>query len=159
MSHKIFVIAFLLVSLHVVSQNTDNLEIIEENSLASQLYNKCFENLNQGSEILELYPAFKDIKLCSIAYCMQILAYNDKEVKSIGENRLIGIATQLYNEGTPILLIMGLESSLLAEQKNKNLLDDNHIVYISYGECTNPPYLRLAAEIINKQTGRLIQKK
>lgn len=53
---------------------------------------------------------------------------------------------------------MGMESSLTAKERNKNLEDDNHIVYISYGECTNPPFLRRGAEIVNKQTMQLIKQ-
>lgn len=87
---------------------------------------------------------------------MMLLAYQDKEIQQMGKNRLIGIATQLYHEKTPVILIMGMDSSIEAQKRNQNLDDDDHIVYISYGECTNPVFLSKAAEIVNKQTRTLV---
>jgi hypothetical protein len=156
MVQKILSLIMLLLSLNAKSQNVDESIETEDHSISAQLYTKCFENLNQGAEILEKYPAFKETKPCSLAYCMMLLAYQDKEIQQIGENRLIGIATQLFQEGTPVILIMGMESSLEAQKRNQNLDDDDHIVYISYGECTNPVYLTKAADIVNKQTRTLI---
>jgi hypothetical protein len=156
MVQKILSLILLLLSLNAKSQNVDESIETEDHSISAQLYTKCFENLNQGTEIFEKYPAFKDVKLCSIAYCMQLLAYPEKDIQLLVENRLIGIATQLYHEGTPVILMMGMESSLEAQKRNQNLDDDDHIVYISYGECTNPVYLTKAADIVNKQTRTLI---
>ena len=156
MVQKILSLILLLLSLNAKSQNVDESIETEDHSISAQLYTKCFENLNQGSEVLENYPAFKEMKPCSLAYCMMLFAYQDKEMQQIGENRLIGIATQLYHEGTPVILIMGMESSLEAQKRNQNLDDDDHIVYISYGECTNPAFLTKAADIVNKQTRTLI---
>ena len=156
MVQKILSLILLLLSLNAKSQNVDESIETEDHSISAQLYTKCFENLNQGSEVLENYPAFKAMKPCSLAYCMMLLAYQDKEMQQIGENRLIGIATQLYHEGTPVILIMGMESSLEAQKRNQNLDDEDHIVYISYGECTNPAFRTKAADIVNKQTRTLI---
>jgi hypothetical protein len=89
---------------------------------------------------------------------MMLMSYKDKEIQLIAEGRLIGIATQLYNEGNPVILMMGMDSYLEAEKRNQNLEDDDHIVYISYGDCINPPYLTKAAEIVNKQTMTLINQ-
>jgi len=158
MLQKLTILILLILNLKVKSQNTDESLAIEGHSISAQLYTKCFENLNQGSEIFEKHPAFKDAKLCSIAYCMQLLAYPEKDIQLAAESRLIGITTQLYNEGNPVLLIMGFESYLTAKERNENLEDDNHIVYISYGECTNPEFLRRAAVIVNKQTMQLIKR-
>jgi hypothetical protein len=158
MLKKNILILFIFSCFYVQSQNAfDSIEI-EDYSISDQLFTKCFENLNQGSEVLEKYPAFKDVKLCSLMYCMFLLQYPENEIQFIAEQRLIGIATQLYNEKNPVILIMGMESSLTEKQRNKNLMDDNHIVYISYGECTNPPFLRRGAEIVNKQTMQLIKQ-
>ncbi|WPO78127.1 hypothetical protein [Flavobacterium sp. KACC 22761] len=89
--------------------------------------------------------------------CSYLLSY-DEEIQFIGEKRLIGIATQLFREGNPVHMIMGMNSSLYANEKNENLTDYNHLVYVSYGECTNPSFLIKAAEIINKQTTLLIEQ-
>lgn len=159
MLKKFLSLLLLILSIHVKSQSAVGTKEIEDHSISTQLYTKCFENLNQGSELFEKHPAFKDVKLCSLAFCIQLLAYHEKDIQLAAENRLIGIATQLYNEGNPVVLIMGMESYLTAEKRNKNPEDDNRIVYISYGECTNPEFLRRAADIVNNQTIQLIKQK
>lgn len=137
--------------------NTDN-EIIEDNSISAQLYTKCFPNLKYGDEIFEKYPAFKDAKICSLLYCTLLFEYNDEEISLIAENRLRGIATQLYREGNPVILLSGMDSSLTAKEKNENLLDDNHIVYISIAACVIRPNESRAQKIINQQTTLLINQ-
>lgn len=156
MFKKPFLIVLLLICYLVEGQSS--LDIEEKKSLSNQLYTKCFENLNQGSEVFEKYPALKSMKFCSLLECMFLMSYNDPEVQLAATNRLRGIATQLYREGNPVILIMGIESYLTTEKKNKNLDDDNHLVYISYGECTNPQFLSRAAKIVNEQTMLLINK-
>ncbi len=160
MKKEILFILLILFCLKAESQNIGENEIIDDNSLSAQLFTKCFTNLNQGFEIFEKYPALKSkkIQFCSLLECMFLNAYKEDDIKLAAEKRLIGIATQLYNEGTPVYLIMGSDSYLTAKERNKNLEDNNHIVYISYGECINPLYLREAAEIVNKQTYFLINK-
>lgn len=155
---KLTIIIFILLSLQIKAQNPINDFETEDNSISTQLYTKYFENLNHGAEILEKNPKWKDAKLCSLMYCMMLLSFEDKEVQLMGESRLVGIATQLYQEGNPVILIVGMESYLKAKKSNENLQDDDHIVYISYGACTNPPFLIRAAEIVNKQTRSLIKK-
>jgi hypothetical protein len=159
MLKKLLFFLIFILSFQAKSQNTLDFEQIEDNSMSTQFYTKCFENLNHGYEILKKYPVFKDVKLCSLMYCMMLLGYDDKEIQKIGEGRLIGIATQLYNEGNPVILVMGMNSYNAAQNKNNNLDDDDHIVYVSYGECTNPAFLINAAKIVNQQTMKLINKK
>ncbi|AWK06090.1 hypothetical protein HYN56_18400 [Flavobacterium crocinum] len=160
MTYKLSFILFLCFCFYVNSQNNDNSNVIEDRSISAQLFVKYFRNLNQGAEIFEKYPALKSgkVKFCSLLECMYLNAYKEEDIKFAAKQRLIGIATQLYNEGTPVYLIMGLDSYLTAKERNLNLEDDNHIVYINYGECTNPSYLREAAEIVNRQTHSLINK-
>lgn len=158
MLQKFILIASLYFCLEAQSQSSIENEETQNASISTQLYTKCFENLNQGAELLEKYPAWKDTKLCSLMYCMVLLGFQDKEAQLIAEDRLIGIATQLYCEGNPVILIMGMDSSLDAQKKNQNLEDDNRIVYISYGDCTNPEYLRQGADIVNHQTMQLIKQ-
>jgi len=158
MTQKLLYIFLVFICFNANSQNIDNIQIVEENSLSTQLYVKCFENLNQGSEIFEKYPSLKSIKFCTLLDCMFLYSYKEDDIQLAAEKRLIGITTQLYNEGTPVYLTMGLDSYLYAQEKNKNLEDDNHIVYISYGECTNPDFLIKAAKIVNKQTNLLIKQ-
>ncbi len=159
MMQKIVLTILLLFSISVESQSASDIsEEIEDTSISAQFYTKCFENLNQETEIFKKYPAFKNMKFCSIFKCSFLLSYKEEEIKLFGEKLLIGIATQLFREGNPVYLIMGMDSFLYAKEKNENLTDDNHLVYISYGDCTNPSFLIKAAEIVNKQTQLLIEQ-
>ncbi|PWB20606.1 hypothetical protein DCO46_20565 [Flavobacterium sp. HTF] len=128
----------------------------EDNSISMQLYTKCFENLNQGTEVFKKYPALKNVKPCSLLNCMSLLAYKEKDIQLAAEERLKEISTQLYKEGNPVCLLMGLDSNLIVEEKNKNLNDDNHLVYITFADYVAADFLNKGAEIINKQTNLLI---
>jgi len=158
MFKKLVLILVVCLSLQAKSQNSVENEEIVDNSISTQLFTKCFENLNYGAEFLEKNPKWRDTKICSLMTCMMLLSFQDKEVQLMGEGRLVGIATQLYLEGNPVILIMGMDSYLEEKKKNENLQDDDRIVYISYAECTSPPFLRKAAEIVNNQTRFLIKK-
>ncbi|UUW07785.1 hypothetical protein NLG42_16960 [Flavobacterium plurextorum] len=155
---KLFFLQLVLFAFHANSQVSSNNELKEDQSISTQLYTKCFENLNQGSEILEKYPAFKDSKLCSLLYCTLLLSYQENEIKLIAEQRLQGIVTQLFREGNPVYLISGMESYEKAVENNKNLEDDNHIVYISIGACQISSFESKARDIVNKQTMLLIKQ-
>ena len=155
---KLFFLQLILFAFRANSQVSSNNEVIEDKSIFAQLYTRCFENLNQGSEILEKYPVFKDFKLCSLLYCTILLSYQENDIKLVAEQRLQGITTQLFREGNPVYLISGMESYEKAIENNKNLEDDNHIVYISIGACQISPFESKAQDIVNKQTMFLIKK-
>lgn len=148
----------MISSLKMKSQEVSAIEEVKDTSIAVQLQTKCFENLNQGNEIFEKYPALKSIKFCSLLECMFLLSYKEEDIQIAAEKRLIGIATQLYKEGNPVYLFSGMNSYLTQKQKNENLEDDNHTVYISYGECVSPNFLHKAATIVNNQTRLLINQ-
>jgi len=97
MTQKLLYIFSVFICFNANSQNIDNIQIVEENSLSTQLYVKCFENLNQGSEIFEKYPSLKSIKFCTLLDCMFLYAYKEDDIQLAAEKRLIGITTQLYN--------------------------------------------------------------
>lgn len=155
---KLFFLQLVLFAFSANSQVNSNNEVSEDKSISAQLYTRCFENLNQGSEILEKYPVFKDFKLCSLLYCTILLSYQENDIKLVAEQRLQGITTQLFREGNPVYLISGMESYEKAIENNKNLEDDNHIVYISIGACQISPFESKAQDIVNKQTMFLIKK-
>lgn len=157
MLEKFFFTIFFLVFFQAESQNT-NESIVIDNSISAQLYTKCFENLNQGNELFEKYPTFQKTTFCSLLSCSYLLAYKEADIQNFAEQMLIGIATQLFKEGNPVYLINGSESATEANKRNENLNDDNHIVYISYAECTSTLFLRNAAAIVNKQTLSLIKQ-
>lgn len=120
MAHKLAFILFFCFCFHAKSQNNDNSNVVGNPSISEQLFVKYFPNLNQGSEVFEKYLALKSetIKFCSLLECMLLNAYKEDDIKQATEQRLIGIATQLYNEGTPVYLIMGMDSYLTAQEKN-----------------------------------------
>ena len=91
-------------------------------------------------------------------YCIALLHYEEDDIKFIAEERLRGIATQLFREGNPVLLITGMESFERAQENNKNLEDDNHIVYISVASCLVSQYEARAKEVVNSQTQLLINR-
>lgn len=156
---QIFFLILSFFSFFIVeSQNKDDAEIVEDTSISNQLYTKCFANLNQGNEIFEKYPTFKSDVFCSLFTCSVLLAYKETDLQIAGEKRLIGIATQLFKEGNPVYLVSGLDSSYNSNKENENLEDENHLVYISYGECLSPIYLIRAADIVNRQTHFLINQ-
>lgn len=135
---KLFLILSFLSFFQIESQNLDDSNIVIDTSFSTQLYTKCFENLNQGNEIFMKYPRFESSKFCSLLTCSFLFS---------------------YKEGNPVYLVSGLDSSFEADQKNKNLEDDNHIVYISYSDCISPAFLKRAAKIVNQQTDSLIKQK
>lgn len=155
---KIICLLLLISSFQVKSQETSIIEEVEDTSISAQLQTKCFENLNQGNEIFKKYPALKSVKFCSLLECMFLMSYKEEDIQIAAEKRLIGIAMQLYREGNPVYLFSGMDSYLTQKLENENLEDDNHRVYISYGECVSPNFLHKAAEIVNQQTRLLISQ-
>lgn len=87
-----------------------------------------------------------------------LLSFPEKDIQLAGENLLRGIAIQLYREGNPVRMINGMESYTKAMRENENIEDDNHLVYISYADCSSPYFLSRAADVINKETSRLLNQ-
>nr|WP_294786069.1 hypothetical protein [uncultured Flavobacterium sp.] len=160
MIRKLFFILSFFTFFSVESQNQNDTNTVEDTSIATQLYTKCFVNLNQGSEIFEKYPSFKNAgnTFCSLITCSVLLSYKEIDIQKVAEQRLIGITTQLFKSGNPVYLVSGLDSSFETKKKNEDVDDDNRVVYISYGECVNPFFLHHAAEIVNKQTNFLFSQ-
>ncbi|MRX41184.1 hypothetical protein GJU43_18005 [Flavobacterium sp. LC2016-23] len=156
-SRELILIVLFTCCLHVKGQSSAD-TIYEDNSISQKLYTKCFENLNQGSIIFEKYPQFKRTNLCSLMYCMMLLSFPEKDIQLAGEDLLRGIAIQLYREGNPVRMINGMESYTKAMRENENIEDDNHLVYISYADCSSPYFLSRAADVINKETSRLLNQ-
>lgn len=154
MKSRLYLLLTVFFMSKAIGQNTDSLKV----DISYKLYSKCFENLNYGSEVIEKYPALKKNGLCSIQDCILSLAYEEDVVKEIAIARLRGIATQLYRQGNPVILISGMDSYTTALEENENTEDDNKIVYISVGECVIPNYVSKAEEIFNKQTRMLMEK-
>lgn len=156
-SQKLILMILFNFGFHVNAQSSTD-TLYKDNSISAKLYTKCFENLNQGSIIFEKYPQFKRKNLCSLMYCMMLLSFPEKDIQLAAEDLLKGIATQLYREGNPVYMISGMESYMEETRKNENIEDDNHLVYISYADCSSPYFLSRAADVINKETSRLLNQ-
>jgi len=152
--NKIFLVLFLLFINQTFCQN-----VVEdsEEKIHHKIYSKCFENLKAIQET-ESHNPLKIISFCSLLECVIGVEYS-KDKKDIQEailKRALEITTLLYNEGTPIYLTSGMDSSYEAEKKNQNITDDNNLVYISVGECIVSRSLIKIQEAVNKETMKLI---
>jgi hypothetical protein len=137
------------------NQNEDS-----EQKIQHKIYSKCFESLKPIPET-ENHMPLKIISFCSLFECVMGFEYA-KEEKTIQEaisKRAIEISVLLYDEGTPVYLTSGLDSSYEAEKENQSITDDNNLVYISVGECTSTSSLQKIKKIINEHTLKLINKK
>ncbi|MBZ4043102.1 hypothetical protein [Flavobacterium hibisci] len=155
MMKKKFLILLLLLGIQVFSQNDD-----PDQKIHHKIYGKCFDNLEQIPETENEIP-LKAISFCSLLECTIGFKYA-KDIKNIQNailKRAIEITTLLYNEGIPVYLISGLDSSYEAEKQNKNITDDNNLVYISVGGCVSTNELQKIKQIINQKTLELINKK
>ena len=155
---KIF-LAFLILFLNQVfcQDKTDE----NFNKAYVEVFGKCFEDLKPIEGTKEILPSKKNISFCSLYQCVTRIEYAENN-KDIGEKilkRAIEITIRLYNAGTPIYLLSGMDSSGTAFAENKNLTDDNNLVYIAVAECITSDSIEKIKDIINNETLKLIHKK
>ncbi|CAD0007951.1 hypothetical protein [Flavobacterium chungangense] len=152
---KNFLILLLLLGIQVFSQNDD-----PDQKFHHKVYGKCFKSLKQIPET-ENQLLLKALSFCSLLECTIGFEYseNKKDTQDAILKRAIEITNLLYDEGTPVYLISGLDSSDEAEKQNQNITDDNNLVYISVGGCVSTNELQKIKQIINQQTLKLINKK
>jgi hypothetical protein len=153
--NKIIVIVLLLFYFQSFGQSKAR---IDEN-FPYALLSKPFENLNHYPGLLEKYPNLKDTGFYTILGCLVLLSTEEEEVRQIGKARLQEIATQLFREQTPVLLISGLDSASRAEKENENLNDDNNLIYISITDCVISQEVQILQEIFNSKTRSLLTQK
>ena len=130
-----------------------------DENFAFSLLMKEFENLNHGSDLFEKYPILKTKEINSIIGCIYLLNAKEDEIKKVAIARLSGISTQLFNQGKPVYLTSGMDSSYFANKENENLEDDNHIIYVSIAECVVSNSESTAQSVFNEQTMKLVTKK
>ncbi|MGO4770068.1 hypothetical protein ACEN2I_00260 [Flavobacterium sp. W22_SRS_FK3] len=130
-----------------------------EQKIQHKIYSKCFESLKAIPEIENHIP-LKIISFCSLLECIMGFEYakDERTIQEAISKRAIEISVLLYDQGTPIYLTSGMDSSYDADEKNQNLTDDNHLVYISIAECLSSKSLEKIKDIINEQTKKLINK-
>ncbi|WP_281635797.1 hypothetical protein [Flavobacterium marginilacus] len=157
---KLFLIIIVFHNL-LFSQNSDG--NVSAETISDKIQTHCFENLKPFKE-LDSLPNWKN-HTCTILDNLVLLQINTKN-KSFDEelhksviSRLREISNLFYLDKTPIILTSGMDSFLETEEKNKNLEDDNKIIYVSIGECIMPRTWYEAKEIFNSETRKLINNK
>lgn len=150
------ILIFLLFMTHFCAAQTET--EIGDNFPFSLLV-QDFENLNHGSQLVEKYPVLKIKGMHSIIGCIYLLEMEEVEIREVAIARLIGISTQLFNEGKPIILTYGMDSSNFALEENENLEDDNHIVYLSIADCIVRTSEVESQKAFNDHTMKLIAQK
>ncbi|MFC5683186.1 hypothetical protein ACYE2N_04560 [Flavobacterium sp. MAHUQ-51] len=153
---NIFILFIILFNIQFCDAQSESLD---DGNFPLSLLSRNFEYLNQGNELFEKHPFLKRTELNSIIGCIYLLNDKEEEIKHVALGRLEGIATQLFNEGTPVILISGMDSTESANKKNENLEDDNHIIYLSIAACHVFEAESKAQKIFNAQTMKLIAQK
>jgi hypothetical protein len=155
---KIFLVLFLFSLNQTFCQNID-----DENSKKAyaEVYGKCFKDLKPIEGTKDILPSKKDISFCSLYQCVSRIGYaeGNKNTQKAILKRAIEITTLLYKQGTPIYLLSGMDSSGTEIVENKNLTDDNNLIYIAVAECLTSQSLEKIKDIVNEQTMKLINKK
>ncbi|KAF2509201.1 hypothetical protein EYY60_12510 [Flavobacterium zhairuonense] len=123
-----------------------------------EAFGKCYKDLNPIEGTINLIPEKKNVKFCSLYQCARAIEYteNKKEIENAILKRAVEITVRLYNEGTPIYLIYGMNSSSQADSDNEILTDDDNLVYISIAECVVSQSQVKISGVINKTTMELI---
>lgn len=154
--NKIFLILFIFCLNQIFCQDKNE---DSEQKIQHKIYSKCFEDLKPIPEI-ENHLSLKIISFCSLLECVMGFEYakDEKTIQDVISKRAIEISVLLYNEGTPVYLTSGLDSSYEAEKKNQNVIDDNNLVYISVAECLSTSSLQTIKKIVNEKTLELINK-
>lgn len=153
---NIYSIILTIVIIHVsyAQANVD-----PQDNFPLSLLTKHFENLNHGNEEANQYPLLKQHESYSILGCMSLLSSENEIVKKVALARLRGISTQLFLEGKPVILTAGMNSAGINISKNKNLQDDDHIIYVAIADCIVTKEQEKAQAIFNNQTRALIAQK
>ncbi|TPG42253.1 hypothetical protein [Flavobacterium pectinovorum] len=154
---KIFLIIFILSQQLVYCQNEND---YSEAKIYLQIFDKCFNKLGPIPETKKSTSLSKR-RFCSLYQCVNQIAYaeNEKDIQEAILKRAVEITKLLYNEGTPICLIVGSMSWHQADTKNQDLTDDNNLIYVSISDCISSNALVKIAKTVNEETSRLINKK
>lgn len=152
--NKIFLILFLFCLNQTFCQDKNDEPL---DNIYVKVFGKCFKNLKPIEEAKNII-SLKSVSFCTLYQCVAGVEYTEekKDIQEAILNRALEITTLLYNEGTPIYLTSGMDSSNEAEKKNQNITDDNNLVYISIGECIVSRSLIKIQEAVNKETMKLI---
>ncbi|MEO7978155.1 hypothetical protein [Flavobacterium sp.] len=107
--NKIFLILFFFCLNQTFCQNKDE---DSEQKIQHKIYSKCFESLKPISEI-ENHQPLKIISFCSLLECVMGFEYakDEKTIQDAISKRAVEISVLLYNEGTPVYLTSGMDSS------------------------------------------------
>jgi hypothetical protein len=125
-------------------------------NMNEKYYSRCFDNLKPIQKS-ENFPNFDPNILCSLRICFGLLRYEETNI--IIKQRLIDLANKFYAEGIVLKLVTGKESVQYANEKNKNLEDDDKLIYISIFDNIDWIEIAKAIETYNSETQRLINNR
>jgi hypothetical protein len=129
---------------------------IPKGTIQYEYYDYCNENLNK-LERISVYPNFPTEELCSIKKCFRGISY--PEINEVIYKRIVEIAKVYFDKKFYLYLLDGKGSVELAEKKNKNLEDDNKLIYISVDDFINSKEIAKGKKLYNSETEKLMTKK
>jgi hypothetical protein len=129
---------------------------IPKGTIQYKYYDYCSENLSKLDRS-EVYPLFPTEELCSIKKCFRGISY--PEINAIIYKRIVELAKVNFENKIYLYLIEGKGSIEIAEKKNKNLEDDNKLIYISIDEIFNVKAISKGKELYNSETEKLMDNK
>jgi hypothetical protein len=131
-------------------------QIPPKGTIQYEYYNYCNGNLSK-LERSKVYPLYPTEELCSIRKCFRGICY--PEINEIIYKRIVEIAKVNFDKKIYLCLIKGKECIELAEMKNKNLEDDNKLIYIGIDEIYYEEEVSKGVELYNSETEKLMKIK
>jgi hypothetical protein len=131
-------------------------QIPPKGTIQYEYYNYCNGNLSK-LERSKVYPLYPTEELCSIRKCFRGICY--PEVNEIIYKRIVEIAKVNFDKKIYLRLIRGKECIELAEMKNKNLEDDDKLIYIGIDEIYHDGEVSKGVELYNSETEKLMKIK
>jgi hypothetical protein len=131
-------------------------QIPPKGTIQYEYYNYCNENLSK-LERSKVYPLYPTEELCSIRKCFRGICY--PEINEIIYKRIVEIAKVNFDKKIYLCLIKGKECIELAEMKNKNLEDDNKLIYIGIDEIYYDEEVSKGVKLYNSETEKLMKIK
>jgi hypothetical protein len=131
-------------------------QIPPKGTIQYEYYNYCNENLSKLVRS-KVYPLYPTEELCSIRKCFRGICY--PEINEIIYKRIVEIAKVNFDKKIYLCLIKGKECIELAEMKNKNLEDDNKLIYIGIDEIYYDEEVSKGVKLYNSETEKLMKIK
>ena len=131
-------------------------QIPPKGTVQYKYYDYCNGNLSKLEQI-KIYPLYPTEELCSIRKCFRAICY--PEINEVIYKRIVEIAKMNFEDKIYLRLIRGKECIKLAEMKNKNLEDDDELIYIGIDEIYYDEEVSKGVELYNSETEKLMKIK